>query len=157
MLTFPIYIFANIESKQLIFLGRCPPFGPLKIETSQKWTPRQPVTPIFYSKIPRQYSLVKDTVANRVKYSIIWYWNLLCLDALACQVIAYPWFLSGLSDILIFCNFLCCTSRSSKATKNKDPGNIAHRENKHKFVQKVAKKIISLISFEFSASISSVH
>ena len=30
-------------------------------------------------------------------------------------------------------------------------------ENKHKFVQKVAKKNILLIYFEFSASISSVH
>ena len=30
-------------------------------------------------------------------------------------------------------------------------------QNKHKFMQKVAKKNILLISFEFSASISSVH
>ena len=33
----------------------------------------------------------------------------------------------------------------------------AFKKNKHKFVQKVAKKIILLISFKFSASISFVQ
>ena len=35
--------------------------------------------------------------------------------------------------------------------------NKIHGTNKHKFVQKVAKKIILLLSFKFSASISSIH
>ena len=52
-LRIPIYLFTNKKSKEnWIFLGGCPPFGPLKSEAPQKWPPMTAYNPYFSLQNP---------------------------------------------------------------------------------------------------------
>ena len=73
MLTFPIYLFSNKISKEIIFFwgGGYPSFEPLKCEASRKWPPMTKYNPLFFSA--EFYSTIKmggleKTYLNIIKF-----------------------------------------------------------------------------------------